>query len=85
MILVFSNSFKKTYSKFSLKIQNQIDLRIKLFVQEPNNPQLNTHRLKGEYEDYFSINISGDIRAMYEIVDKDTILFIKIGTHSELY
>ncbi len=85
MILVFSNTFKKTYSKFSLNIQNQIDLRIKLFAQDPHNAQLNKHKLKGKYFGCFSINISSDMRAVYQSLDTDTVLFIKIGTHSELY
>jgi mRNA-degrading endonuclease YafQ of YafQ-DinJ toxin-antitoxin module len=54
-------------------------------LNNPNHPLLNNHKLQGDIDGYFSINISGDIQAIYEQVDKDLVLFVKIGTHSQLY
>ncbi len=45
---------------------------------------LNNHSVHYPYEGCRSINITGDVRALYEITD-NTVIFIHIGSHSELY
>ena len=49
------------------------------------NPLLNNHYLGGEYEGCRSINITGDIRAIFYIKQNSDVVFINIGSHSELY
>jgi len=85
MTITFSSKFRKEYKSFPKNVQNQVLDRLELFSKNKNNPQLNNHKLQGEYSGFHSINISGDIRAIYEFLDKNTVLFIKIGTHSQLY
>jgi len=48
-------------------------------------PVLENHPLQGRYEGYRSINITGDLRAVFKQVRPDKYWFTKIGTHSELY
>ncbi len=43
---------------------------------------LNNHPLKGEYTGVRSINITGDFRAHYTILEDNHRYFIAIGTHS---
>ncbi|MBP6904585.1 MAG: type II toxin-antitoxin system mRNA interferase toxin, RelE/StbE family [Candidatus Pacebacteria bacterium] len=76
--------FKKQYRTLSQKIQKQVVERLMLFAENKFHPQLNNHSLHHPFEGCRSINISGDIRAIYRQYG-DTILFIRIGTHSELY
>lgn len=85
MKISFSKEFKKNYKKLSKRIQIQCLDRIKIFIKDQNNPQLNNHKLHGKYDHLYSINISGDTRVIYERLDKNKVLFIKIGTHSQLY
>lgn len=85
MIISFSKQFKKDFKKFPNKIKVQFKSRIKLFQKNQNNPQLNNHKLHGQHDGFYSINISGNIRAIYEILENNKILFIKMGTHSQLY
>ena len=85
MVIVFDKSFYKDYEKLSKKRQEQFWDRIELFKEDQNNPQLNNHKLHGPYDGFYSINISGNIRAIYEQIEKNKVLFIKIGTHSQLY
>ena len=63
----------------------QFDDRVRLFVIDPTNPKLRVHPLKGSYAGYWSMNVNGDIRALYTIRGEEIILFALIGTHSELY
>jgi addiction module RelE/StbE family toxin len=32
-----------------------------------------------------SIHVGGDLRVVYKILNSDTVYFITLGTHSELY
>lgn len=85
MVVSFGKNFYKDYEKLSKKRQEQFWDRIELFKEDQNNPQLHNHKLHGPYNGYYSINISGDVRAVYEVISQNKVLFIKIGTHSQLY
>ncbi|HLC91970.1 MAG TPA: type II toxin-antitoxin system mRNA interferase toxin, RelE/StbE family [Candidatus Saccharimonadales bacterium] len=81
----YSKTFLKQYSRLSSKLQTQTDQRIKLWQINPNDPKLYDHPLKGKYKGYRSINITGDIRALYCKDGNTIIIFGFIGTHSQLY
>lgn len=85
MRVEFQKSFKKAYKKANSEVQNAFNNRLILFYQNPYNPLLRNHVLVGEYKGCRSINITGDIRAIYKQVDENTTIFIALGSHSELY
>jgi addiction module RelE/StbE family toxin len=85
MVITFAKSFYKDYEKLSKNKQDQFWNRLDLFKEDQQNPLLNNHKLHGPYDGFYSINISGDIRAIYEQPNKNKVLFIKIGTHNQLY
>ena len=64
------------------------------FLKNPNNYpkvlhkydiKLNNHPLKGKWSGYRSINISGDLRALYKEMGEDKVIFTNIGSHNQLY
>jgi len=81
----FDKEFQKQYDRLSLKLQNKTDTRLGLFLENPNNPILRLQQLRGKYSGYFSINITGDIRALYYEEEGDFVVFAMVGTHSQLY
>ncbi len=85
MTIKFSKRYKKQYKKLSPRLQKQTKHRIELWQEDPYNPLLRLHKLEGKLAKYYSINITGDIRALYEIVDDEICLYDMIGTHSQLY
>lgn len=85
MTIKFSKHFKKQFQKLSPKLQVQAKSRIALWQEDPANSLLRVHQLEGKLKGYYSINISGDIRALYEIIDEEIYLFDMIGAHSQLY
>ena len=85
MIITYSRGFKKMFRKHSLPIQEKFYERLALFIKDQHSPLLSNHALNGEWVGCRSINITGDIRAVYEEVDKKHIEFVDIGSHSELY
>ena len=88
MKVKFTKTFAKQYDKTGIKIQKAFKERLILFQEDPLNPQLRNHQLKGIYKNYRSINITGDWRAIYSEMQKGAdliIIFEMLGTHSQLY
>lgn len=84
MIVIFHNNFLKDFKKLPPKLKEKYKERLKLFVKDEFDPVLNNHLLKGKYLEYRSINITGDIRAIFKR-DSRKALFVAIGSHSNLY
>jgi addiction module RelE/StbE family toxin len=85
MNVVFHKRFEKAAQKLPTKVKQKMVERISLFTNDPLNRQLRNHALNTPYKGSYSIDINGDYRAIYELVDNDTALFTHIGTHSQLY
>ena len=85
MRIIFHKQFKKKYKKLSENDKRHFKDRRNMFLENPFHPILKNHALSGEYLRYRSINITADLRAIYEPIDSETALFLNIGTHSELY
>ncbi len=85
MKIDFSKKFKKKYKKLKLGERRKFEQRLELFEKDPHNSILNNHALQHPYLGFRSIDITGDLRVHYEQIDESTVLFITIGTHSELY
>ncbi len=85
MKIVLHKNFEKEYKKLSKKERGKFKERIDIFMKNPFDVILNNHPLRGKYNGYRSINITGDLRAIYGILSKDRYLFVSINTHSELY
>ena len=85
MSIQYTLKFKRQYKKLPKKFQAQFDDRLKLFIVNPTHPQLRVHPLKGKFSGYWSMNVNGDLRALYLKRGEEIIIFALIGTHSELY
>jgi addiction module RelE/StbE family toxin len=85
MQIELHRNFLKSYKKLPLKIKEKFKERKNLFWQNQFHPILNNHALKGKYVNCRSIDITGDIRAIFNYRENTTIVFIEIGSHSELY
>lgn len=80
-----TKGFDKQYAKLTAKIREQFKVKLALFSTNPFDPALRNHPLKGKYLGYRSIDISGDVRALYTVKNDVVIIFGFIGTHSQLY
>jgi addiction module RelE/StbE family toxin len=85
MFVARSKKFDKQYRKLPNKVQIQFGERLRLFLEDENNPLLHTHSLTGVYRGFQSFNVNADVRAVFMIQDTNTIYFSAIGSHSELY
>ena len=84
MEIDFNARFKKQYKKLPQKIRKRFLERLDIFKENPHHPLLRVHKLKGDMVPFESINVTGDIRALF-IQEGTIITFYEIGTHSDLY
>lgn len=84
MRVEYHKQFQKQYRKLPIKVRKKCDERLAIFMEDPLAPELHNHPLHGEYAGYRSINITGNVRAIYQISD-DKVQFLIIDTHSNLY
>ena len=84
MTIDYHKDFLKSYKKFPKKIQNKFKEQQLLFEKDEFSPMLNNHALKGKWLSYRSLNVTGDIRAIFKR-EVDVVLFVAIDSHSNLY
>jgi addiction module RelE/StbE family toxin len=85
MVISYTLTFKRQYKKLPKKFQEQFAERLELFLTDRTDLRLRVHPLKGNFKGYWSMNVNGDIRALYRDEGDELVIFALIGTHSELY
>ena len=58
---------------------------IDFFLENPYHPSLRNHPLDPPLEKYRSISLDDDLRILFRMIDPDTALFLKIGSHGTIY
>lgn len=85
MQIILHKNFIKKYQKLNPGEKKNFTIRRDMFLSDPYDPTLNNHALKGKYKGYRSINVTGDVRIIYKLLDNNVVVFVEIGTHSKLY
>jgi len=85
MNVVFHRNFEKHYPTLKESEKERFKERRDIFLQDEFSPILHNHPLKGKYKGYRSIDVTGDLRAVYRWLSRDTVIFVEIDTHSNLY
>lgn len=84
MVVKYTKGFVKDTQRLTAGQKDKLKIRLRLFEQDRFNSNLNNHALKGKYLGYRSINVTGDLRAIFKIVGEEAI-FVTINSHSNLY
>lgn len=89
MEVAFGNSFKKAFKKRikSNEFEPEFWIRLQLFINDPFDTKLKTHKLSGKLKDLWGFSIGYDLRVVFYFTkDKPPkAVFIDIGTHDEVY
>jgi addiction module RelE/StbE family toxin len=80
----YSPVFIKLITNAPTKIKIAFQEALELFAENPNHPALRNHPLTGKYQDFRSIDITENWRALYR-EKAERIMFSDLGTHEELY
>lgn len=84
----YSKRFLKQFKKIPVHVRLSFQKRVAIFLKDPYHSQLRNHGLTGSLQRYKSINITGDWRALFRMIEQRgcaVIFFDAIGTHSQLY
>lgn len=88
MQIVYHNHFEKAYRsriKPHPTLIRKTKSRIKLFINDPQTPQLHDHALTGSKIGLRAFSITGDIRIIYQQASSSIVRFLDIGTHNQVY
>jgi addiction module RelE/StbE family toxin len=81
----FTKAFNKQFEKLPRKKQEQAKGAVALFIQDVAAPTLRNHGLKGEWQGHRSIRAGGDLRLHFKVIADNKVLFVAVGSHSQLY
>ncbi len=84
MDIIFHKNFKKKLKKLPKNIQQKFYECLDLFLKDKFNKKLNNHSVEETFYNCRSINVARDYRAIFK-EEKELIIFMNIGTHSDLY
>ena len=89
MEVSFSDSFKKVFNKRvkSSEMESAFWIRLELFVNDPFDTSLKTHKLSGKLKDLWIFSIGYDLRVIFYFTkDKPKrAIFVDIGNHDYVY
>jgi len=85
MLISTTRNFDKKFAKQPKKIRMIFKNKIDLFMEDLYHPILKTHKLSGKLKNLWSFNLTRDIRVIFDQNNKEVVLLVDIGSHSELY
>jgi addiction module RelE/StbE family toxin len=91
--LIWGKSFVRAFKRYSRKqpgLIKDIERTLKLLVEDPFAPLLETHKLKGKLAGSWACKVGYDLRIVFDFIKKqgqgeDDILLLEIGSHEEVY
>jgi len=91
--LIWSNTFLRAHKRVVRRHTQQrkeIEGTLRLLVQDPFAPQLETHKLKGKLAGSWACSAGYDLRIIFDFVKEENkkeedIFLMEIGSHDEVY
>jgi addiction module RelE/StbE family toxin len=80
----FLRALKKLLAK-SPDLEKQYRERLTLFIADPHNASLKTHKLHGTLEGMQAFSLTWDLRIVFCFKDDTNVVFEDIGRHDEVY
>ncbi|MBI4155970.1 MAG: type II toxin-antitoxin system mRNA interferase toxin, RelE/StbE family [Candidatus Zambryskibacteria bacterium] len=62
-------------------VKMKIEEKEKIFLKNPFDTRLDTHKLHGKYKTYWAFTVLGQYRIMFAFSGREFVDFINIGTH----
>ena len=84
MNIGYKPSFLHEFKKLPIEIQEDAKAKIALFSDVKNHKLLKVHKLKGKLKNKYSFSVTYSHRIVFMWKDKNTAIFLAVGTH-DLY
>jgi addiction module RelE/StbE family toxin len=85
---VWDQGFKRSYRKRIHRhpqLKRQFREKMEMFLEEPFDSQLRTHKLSGKLKGTWAFSINDEYRVIFEFINTHKVLLIDFGTHDEVY
>jgi len=83
MDIIYGSKFAREYKKLPPDIKDIAEQQESLFREDPFNPKLKTHKLKGKLSGFLSFSIGHKYRIIFEFAkNKKTVYFHAVGDHN---
>jgi addiction module RelE/StbE family toxin len=91
--LIWGKSFIRAFKRYTRKhpaLIRDIEKTLRLLVEDPFAPPLETHKLKGKLSGSWACEVGYDLRIVFDFIKKqgqeeDDIFLLEIGSHEEAY
>lgn len=83
MYIKRSSRFKRAFKKLPSDIQDDFVDKIRIFVENPRDQKIKTHKLKGNLEECYAFCLKDDFRVLFEFIGGNEINLIDIGKHDK--
>jgi addiction module RelE/StbE family toxin len=92
-MLVWSSTFVRAFKRVLRKkpdLHEDVEQALRLLAENPFDPRLETHKLKGKLSGSWACKAGYDLRIVFDFVktqgqEVDEIFLLEIGTHEEVY
>jgi mRNA-degrading endonuclease YafQ of YafQ-DinJ toxin-antitoxin module len=81
MKISYTPHFARLYGKLSGNLQDETDIALELFKNDPANVRLRVHKLNGRLADYWSFSVNYNYRVVFRYGGKNEALLTAIGNH----
>lgn len=81
MVILYTSKFAREYKKLPSEIKVLSEKKEKLFRNNPFNPILDTHKLRGRLKGFWSLSINNKYRIIFEFGENDEIHLHSVGDH----
>ena len=88
MKVSFSSSFRRAFKK---RVKGKVELeskfwsKLKIFIENPFDPSLKTHKLSGKLKNLWSFSLEYNERVLFYFTEDENAVFIDIGNHDQVY
>lgn len=81
MEIRYSSKFRREYKKLDQKTKGKAKEKVSWFRQDPSDKRLDTHKLKGGLEGFWSFFLDNKHRIIFEFRSKNEAWFHLVGDH----
>lgn len=83
MTIFYHPRFRRSFAALPKVLQMKTERRTSIFRKNPHDPRLDSHKLHGKLQNFWSFSIDNKYRILFEFDNVDAI-FLDIGDH-DLY
>ena len=80
----FQRSYKKLV-KGRPSLEQVFFAKFSLFLENPFNPSLETHKLGGKLKNMWAFSLTHSLRVVFTFVEGNSVVLEDIGSHDDMY